>query len=182
MVKKEDLLKKIVIEIVSEEAIPIVEYLKGKTRISEFVIAEELEIEIHRTRFLLYKLLEHNLVSFIRKKDKIKGWYICYWDLNDEMIEQIDEKIRQQKINKLEERLNREVGNQFYMCRNACVRMDFERSMEFNFKCVECGEIMNPIDNSKTIDFLKNRITELEAEKESLKSKGKTKKASKSSA
>ncbi|MCF7866610.1 hypothetical protein K9L67_03310 [Candidatus Woesearchaeota archaeon] len=175
MSKKDELLKKIVIELVSEEAIPIVEYLKGKTKISEFIVAEELEIEIHRTRYLLYKLLEHNLVSFIRKKDKIKGWYICYWDLNEEMIEQLDEKLRQQKIDKLQERLDREEGNQFYMCRNACVRMDFEKSMEFNFKCIECGEIQHPIDNSKTINFIKDRMKELEAEKSTIKSKVKKK-------
>lgn len=175
MAKKENLLHKVVTELVGEEALPIVDYLRGKTRISEFIVAEELDIEIHKTRFLLYKLLEHNLVSFIRKKDKIKGWYICYWDLNEEMVEYLDEKIRQQKIEKLKERLDREEGNQFYMCRNACVRMDFERSMEFNFKCVECGEIMHPIDNTKTINFLKTRIKELQSERIGSKSKVKKK-------
>ncbi len=163
--EKEALLKKVVTELVSEEAIPIVMYLRGKTRISEFILAEELELEIHRTRFLLYKLLEHNVVSFIRKKDKLKGWYICYWDLNEEMIPQLAHKIKKEKIDKLKERLEREENNQFYLCRNACARMDFDRAMEFNFKCPECGEIMNQQDNTRTIDFLKQRIRELETEK-----------------
>ncbi len=60
-----------------EDAEHIVFYLRGKTNISEFIIAEELDLEIHRARNLLYKLLDQNLVSFKRKKDKIKGWYIC---------------------------------------------------------------------------------------------------------
>jgi transcription initiation factor TFIIE subunit alpha len=162
MKEKDHLLKKIVKELVSEEAIPIVEYLKGKSKISEFVISEELELEIHRTRFLLYKLLDHNIVSFIRKKDKIKGWYICYWDLNEEIINHLDQKIKDDKIDKLQERLKREEGNQFYLCRNACARMDFDRAMEFNFKCPECGEIMHQQDNLKTIEFLKERIKEIE--------------------
>jgi len=164
MNSKMQLMEKIVTEVVGEEALPIINYLHGKTRISEFVIVEELDIEIHRTRFLLYKLLEQNLVTFIRKKDKIKGWYICYWDLNEDMVEHLDEKLRAQKIEKLKERLEREEGNHFYMCRNACVRMDFARAMEFNFKCPECGEIMHPVENQKTIDFLKTRIHELENE------------------
>ncbi len=163
--EKEALLKKVVTELVSEEAIPIVMYLRGKTRISEFILAEELELEIHRTRFLLYKLLEHNVVSFIRKKDKLKGWYICYWDLNEDMVPQLAKKIKKEKIDKLKERLEREENNQFYLCRNACARMDFDRAMEFNFKCPECGEIMNQQDNTRTIDFLKQRIRELETEK-----------------
>jgi transcription initiation factor TFIIE subunit alpha len=162
MKEKDALLKKIVKELVSEEAIPIVEYLKGKTKISEFVISEELELEIHKTRFFLYKLLDHNIVSFIRKKDKIKGWYICYWDLNEDVINHLDQKIKDEKLDKLLERLKREEDNQFYLCRNACARMDFDRAMEFTFKCPECGEIMHQQDNTKTIDFLKERIKELE--------------------
>jgi len=164
MKEKDALLKKIVRELVSEEAIPLVEYLKGKTKISEFVISEELEMEIHKTRFFLYKLLDHNIVSFIRKKDKIKGWYICYWDLNEDVINHLDQKIKDEKMDKLQERLKREEENQFYLCRNACARMDFDRAMEFTFKCPECGEIMHQQDNTKTIDFLKERIKELEDE------------------
>jgi transcription initiation factor TFIIE subunit alpha len=162
MKEKDQLLKKIVKELVSEEAIPIVEYLKGKTKISEFVISEELELEIHKTRFFLYKLLDHNIVSFIRKKDKIKGWYICYWDLNEDVISHLDQKIKNEKIDKLQERLKREEDNQFYLCRNACARMDFDKAMEFTFKCPECGEIMHQQDNTKTIDFLKERIQEID--------------------
>ncbi len=164
MKEKDALLKKVVKELVSEEAIPIVEYLKGKTKISEFVISEELEMEIHKTRFFLYKLLDHNLVSFIRKKDKIKGWYICYWDLNEDIVNHLDQKMKDDKIDKLQERLRREEDNQFYLCRNACARMDFDRAMEFTFKCPECGEIMHQQDNSKTIDFLKERIKEIDEE------------------
>lgn len=173
MADKIKLLEKVTTELVSDEAIPIVKYLKGKTKISEFIIAEELGIEIHRTRFLLYKLLEHNLVSFLRKKDKIKGWYICYWDLNDDMVEYLDNKIREDKIRKLRERLEKEEGNQFYLCRNACTRMDFDKAMEFNFKCPECGEIMHGQDNTRTIEFLKQRITELEEEAKPSKKRSK---------
>ena len=159
-----ELLKKVVIELVDEEAIPIVMYLRGKTKISEFIIAEELELEIHKTRFLLYKLLEHNIVSFIRKKDKIKGWYICYWDLNEHMLDHLEKKIDKDKIEKLKLRLKREEDNQFYLCRNACTRVDFDQAMEFSFKCPECGELMNLQDNSRTIEFLRERIKDLKDE------------------
>lgn len=155
------LIEEVVQELVGDEALDIIFYLRGKTRISEFIIAEELDLEIHKTRNILYRLLEHNIVSFMRKKDKIKGWYICYWDFNESLIPYLSEKIASEKVHKLKERLNREQGGQFYMCKNACVRMDFEKSIEFNFKCPECGEIMNLQDNARTIEFLKQRIKEL---------------------
>ncbi|MBD3208853.1 hypothetical protein GF367_00345 [Candidatus Woesearchaeota archaeon] len=155
------LIEDVVQELVGEEALVIVFYLRGKTKISEFIIAEELDLEIHKTRNILYRLLEHNIVSFMRKKDKIKGWYICYWDFNEHMIPYLSEKINSEQLAKLQERLDRENSGQFYLCRNACARMDFEKAVEFNFKCPECGEIMNLQDNARTIEFLKQRIKEL---------------------
>jgi len=160
------LIKYVGTELVGEEALPIIFYLRGKKQISEFIIAEELDMEIHLVRNLLYRLLEYNIVSFIRKKDRIKGWYICYWDLNEHMIPYLAEKIRVSKIAKLKERLKREQKHDFYMCRNACVRMPFEKSMEFNFKCPECGELMHEQDNKRTMEFIQQQIRELESKKD----------------
>jgi transcription initiation factor TFIIE subunit alpha len=158
----EELIKHVVSELVGEEAIPIIFYLRGKHQISEFIIAEELDMEIHLTRNLLYRLLEYNIVSFLRKKDRIKGWYICYWDFNEHMMPYLAEKIRLSKIAKLKERLEREEKNDFYMCKNACTRMTFEKSMEFNFKCPECGEIMQEQDNTRTKEFIAQQLKDHE--------------------
>lgn len=161
--KIEDVLKQIVPE---PEALQIVNYLVGKTNISEFIIAEELDLEIHRTRNLLYKLLDQNVVTFKRKKDKIKGWYICYWDFNDLAILRLEEKLRLETLDRLKERLSNEDGGFFYMCRFAHARLGFDEAFEYDFKCPECGELMNQQDNARTVDFLKNRISELEVQQE----------------
>lgn len=159
--ERKEKIENVVRELVNEEGIPIVLYLIGKTKVSEFTIANDLDMEIHKARNLLYKLFEQNILSFIRKKDKIKGWYICYWDFNEKSIPFLDEKIKKNKLQKLQERLEKESSATFYMCKNACTRMDFEKAMEFNFKCPECGELMDEQNNSRTIEFLQQRIKEL---------------------
>ncbi len=158
-------IKEVAVELIGEKVIPILEFLKGKKKISEFIIAEELELEIKEVRHLLYKLYEHNIVSFVREKDKIKGWYICYWELNEKEIPFLKEKLRKKEIEKLKKRIEKEKDGLFYMCNNACSRMDMDKALEFNFKCPECGSIMNEQDNSRTIEFLQERIEELEKEK-----------------
>ena len=163
----EDKIKKIILQVVPDQgALDIVFYLGDKKNISEFIIAEELDQEIHRTRTLLYKLLDHNLVSFIRKKDKIKGWYICYWNFNKFNILHVEEKLRLQKIEKLQNRLTQEQNGFFYMCRFAHERQTFEDAFENDFKCPECGELMNQLNNERTIEFLNNKIAELEQEQQ----------------
>ncbi|MBN2141776.1 hypothetical protein JW711_00450 [Candidatus Woesearchaeota archaeon] len=158
----EKLIEHVIKELVGEEAIPIIFYLRGKKQISEFIIAEELDMEIHMTRNLLYRLLEFNIVSFLRKKDRIKGWYICYWDFNEHMVPYLSEKLRLAKIARLKDRLEKESSNMHYICKGACTRMTFEKSMEFNFKCPECGEIMQEQDNTRTKEFLAEQIKMLE--------------------
>jgi transcription initiation factor TFIIE subunit alpha len=154
----------VVTELVGAHAMPIIDFLKGKEKISEFIIAEELNMEINETRNVLYKLLEHNIVSFLRKKDKIKGWYICYWDFNPHMVPQLKYKILQGKRDRMVERLKQEEQGQYYICKFACSRMTFEHAIEQNFKCNECGTIMQEQDNTRTKEFLRERITELEGQ------------------
>jgi transcription initiation factor TFIIE subunit alpha len=152
----------VVTELVGAHAMPIIEFLKGKEKISEFIVAEELNMEINETRNILYKLLEHNIVSFLRKKDKIKGWYICYWDFNPQMIPQLKYKMLVAKRDKLTDRLKAEESGQYYICKYACTRMTFENAVEQNFKCNECGTIMQEQDNTRTKEFLRERIAELD--------------------
>jgi transcription initiation factor TFIIE subunit alpha len=152
----------VVTELVGAHAMPIIEFLKGKEKISEFIVAEELNMEINETRNILYKLLEHNIVSFLRKKDKIKGWYICYWDFNPHMVPQLKYKLLVAKRDKLMDRLKAEESGQYYICKYACTRLTFEGAVEQNFKCTECGTIMQEQDNTRTKEFLRERISELD--------------------
>lgn len=163
-----------------QEAQDIIFYLRGKKNISEFIVAEELDLEIHRTRNLLYRLLDNNLVSFIRKKDKIKGWYICYWDFNETNVAFLEDKLRGQTLDKLRARYDAEHNSMFYLCKYAHTRMKFDDAFEENFKCPECGELMNQVDNSRTLEFLSGRIAELEEATASAKPKVKKTAATKS--
>ena len=68
-----ELINNVVTEMVGEDAINAVQYLKDKQNVSEFIIAEDLDIEIHQMRNILYRCYEHNILIFNRKKDKKKG-------------------------------------------------------------------------------------------------------------
>ena len=152
-------------EMVGEDTLPVVKYLKGRKNISEFKIAEKTGLEVNSTRSILYRLHKRNLVNYHRKKDRIKGWYISYWTFNIKGLKHsmtMDEKLR---LERLKERLAKEEMNQnsFYICPNICARLDFDKATEFEFKCPECGNILNLQDNTKTIDRLKEQIAEIEA-------------------
>ncbi|MCK5107581.1 MAG: hypothetical protein KAQ83_02550 [Nanoarchaeota archaeon] len=156
------LINYVVKNVAGEEAILIVDYIKGKSNISEFEIAEELEIDIKIVRILLYRLFNQNLVSSTRKKDKQKGWYIYYWTLNKEQIKYLFDNIQNDKLGRLKDRLKREQNTIFYVCENKCIRLNFDQAINFEFKCPECGCLMEQEDNAPKIKKLESEIKVLE--------------------
>ena len=152
-------------EVVGEDSLKVVEFLKDKKNISDFKIAEKVKADIHEIRNILYRLYKHNLVSYYRKKDRQKGWYISYWTFNKKRIKDLMKNLHYSKIEKFTERLQVEEANRgnFYLCPNACIRVNFEKAVDFEFKCPECGVVLNNQDNDKTIEFLKNKLIEIEA-------------------
>ncbi len=153
-----------IVEVAGEDVLPIVHFLKNKKNISEFKIAEAIKKEINATRNMLYRMQEANLVSFIRKKDKKKGWYIYYWTFKPKMIKHIVTNLKKEKLSKLKDRISREKSNHFFICQNKCIRLDFEQAMNFEFKCPECGEIMNQEDNKENIRLIEEEIKKIKKE------------------
>ena len=160
-----EILEKTTAEAVGGDAVDVVFYLKGKENISEFKIAEDLKLDIHIIRNVLYRLNSDHLATYIRKKDRQKGWYISYWTLNLKRFKEVYEKLNVLRLEKLKEKLanEQEYREGLYICPNLCTRMNFEKAMEVNYKCPECGKILNPQDNSRTIEHLKSMIAEMEA-------------------
>lgn len=156
------LMEEVIQEVAGEDVLPLVNVLKNRKNVSEFKLAEDIKQEINTTRNMLYRLYDANLVSFTRKKDKKKGWYIYYWTFNDKNINHLFKQIRNKKLIKLKERLEREKNNHFFSCENKCMRLDFEQASEFEFKCPECGSLMNEEDNAKNIAEIEKEIKELE--------------------
>lgn len=164
-------------EVVGEDALPLVLFLKDKKNISEFVIAEKLNISIHQVRNMLYRMSQHNLINSVRKKDKKKGWYIYYWSLTLNEIELGARSFTARKIEEFREKLAREESEMFFVCPNGCTRVKYETAMEKDFKCSECGSLFVKDENRKTIINLKARIEELEQEMKRFKEEEAKKKA-----
>lgn len=158
------MISEVIGELLGEHGMEIALFIKANPKASEFVIAKKMKLDIHHTRSMLYKLFENNLATFERKKDRQKGWYITYWEFFPDNIGHIYKKLQHQKLDKLRDRLEKEEGTGYYMCKNACTRMDFDKAVEFNFKCPECSELMNPMDNKRTIEFINEKITDLKKE------------------
>lgn len=158
-------IEEVVEKTVGVDALKIVRFLKGKKDISEFSIASRTREDIQIVRNILYRLHSESLVTYKRKKDKSKGWYISYWTFNRPRVKDLQAKLDKKQLGHYRQRLEVESANinAFFICPNACTRSDFNDAVQYQFRCTECGSLLNQQDNTKTISFLKEKIKEMEA-------------------
>ena len=162
MKTSDKLIEEVIRQSVGVEIVPLVRYLRNRKNVSEFKIAEGIKQEVNITRNWLYRLYDLNLVTFIRKKDKIKGWYIYYWTFNPGRVRDLQIDLRRKRLEKLKDRLKRERGSDFFICENKCIRLDFDQVTESAYKCPEFGTLMHQEDNAEHILSIEKEIQALE--------------------
>ena len=155
------LLKSIVSDIAGKQAVEIVDLLADKKDVNEFLIAKKLKLTINQTRNILYKLSDAGLVSFTRKKDKRKGWYIYFWTLNSlKSLELLKNKFLQE-IRGLESQLKSRKTKRFYFCKTCNVEVGEETALLNDFTCHECGEVYVLSESDKGVRELENSLGKL---------------------
>ncbi len=159
----QDQIDTLVSQLAGEDTVELVRFVISKgENVSEFLIAEHLEAPINAVRNALYRLQENNLVTFTRKKDKRKGWYIYYWTFNDSQAISTVQKMKDTRIENLRKRLEREDSSTFYTCGSRCLRVKFEHALENSFKCPECAKVLKEVDNSRIIKNIQKELVMLE--------------------
>ena len=153
------LLHDLVEEMAGADSGLIVEILFGKKDVNEFLISKKMELTINQVRNILYKLSADGLVSFIRKKDKRKGWYIYYWTLKTEKCLERLEKELMKRIEFFQGQLNNRETKRYYVCDSCAIEVSEEKALENSFTCDECAEVYVLSDNSKPIKETKLKIS-----------------------
>jgi len=125
--------------------------LYEKKNINEFKLADKLKLTINQTRNILYKLLNYNILTFTRKKDKRKGWYTYFWTLETDKALEALKKIKCEEIKLFENLMKSRELKQYYICPNECIELTTETAMNHQFSCPECGSLLQPSDEHKKL-------------------------------
>ena len=155
------LLERVVEDVAGKPAASLVQLLAGKEDVNEFLIAKKMELTINQVRNLLYKLSDFGMVSFIRKKDKRKGWYIYFWTLDIfKSLEVLEKKLLQEKAS-LEGQLKSRKTKRFYTCKVCGVELSEESALNHFFTCQECGNVYEILDDEKALKEMRSKLERL---------------------
>lgn len=157
-------LKEVVTIVVGKQAEEIADLLDNKKYMNEFLIAKKLDLTINQTRNILYKISDCGLVSFIRKKDKKKGWYTYSWKIETIKCLEFLRGILIKKIDQINNQIKNRETKEFYVCERCNIEFNEENALLYNFTCSECGGIFTIKDNTKFLKELKKNSEKLKRE------------------
>ncbi|AWR98266.1 transcription factor E [Acidianus sulfidivorans JP7] len=138
--------------------------LSKKIEMTDDEIANELGVKVNEIRKKLYLLADQGLVSYRRSRDKDSGWYIYYWKVNIDQINEVLINRKREILEKLKSRLEYESNNEFYICPEDKTKYPFEEAFENEFKCPKCGSQLTYYDSKAVRKILEEKINQLQAE------------------
>ena len=167
------LVKQLLTSIVEDESnLPIIEALNDGIETDE-EIANETGIKLNIVRKILYRLYDMGIASYKRSKDPETQWFTYSWKFEkDEIINRII-KDSENYLAMLNEELDREENNMFFICPQGHVRLDFDEASDYEFLCPACGEELEFQDNAETIEQIKEDIKMVESNFNSFTEKNK---------
>jgi transcription initiation factor TFIIE subunit alpha len=147
-----------------EDAVRVVEVLKGVDEITDIEIADKIQIRLNMVRKALYSLYDHSLVVLRQSRDKETGWFIFNWRLQTDQLESFFLNQKRRVLEKLETRLEYEKSREFYTCQTPCCkRFPFDKAFELLFKCPVCNKPMMYINNDLIVEVLTRKIEQIKA-------------------
>ncbi len=156
-------IKGFILGVRGEDGLDVVKSIKGRECTDE-AVAEETGLKLNIVRKSLYKLYDYRLASYVRTKDKEIGWYIYTWKLDLDRIADILRERKRVTLDELTNKLNFETNNVFFFCKKDDTRVVFSTASENDFKCPQCNEIMDHMDNRSVVSEIEKEIKRLKKE------------------
>jgi transcription initiation factor TFIIE subunit alpha len=157
---------KVLVEVVDakvgSDALNVALSLKAQGEVSEFTLAKKLKEDINSVRNKLYRLQQNSLISYKKRKDEEKGWYVYFWQLAPERFRYLHKEMLASELSRVKKRLDASKEEIRYKCPNDGLVQRCEDALSTNFICPNCGAVLCQEDRSKDVARLtkqKQRLT-----------------------
>lgn len=161
-IEQDDSFVKIANLIGGEEYLKVARSLLSTEDATDEEIAGATGLRINVIRKVLYDMFGKALITGIRVKDEKKGWFVYRWRAKGDQVDNFIDNQKKKILDRLQKRLEYEESSEFYHCGNKdCPYVKFDSAIEVFFKCSNCNEPLNMIDNSKIKEALRYKIQQI---------------------
>lgn len=161
-IEYEDSFVKIAGVLGGEEYIRVARALLNSENATDEEIASATGLKINTVRKTLYDLFGKSLITGVRVRDLKRGWFVYRWRAQRDQVDGFIDTQKRKALDRLQKRLDFEESHEFYSCgKPECQKYTFEQSIEIFFKCPDCQETLNLIDNSHLKEAFKWKLQQM---------------------
>ena len=145
-----------------DAAFAVVKTLDGKDKgLTDEQIVKKTKTDVNEVRAILNKLHYLGVIAYSKEKAKDSNWYTYTWFLKRDRINELMTERAKDELEKLQKKLSYEQSYTFFKCSNGCDKLPFELACEYNFKCPECGNAMESVNNGDERKKIEGRIASI---------------------
>lgn len=132
--------------------------LKSGNAVTDEQIASKMGVKVTVVRAVFNRLHYWGLADYDKTRDEKTGWYTYTWHILPEKIFVALESQINEEISELREKLEEVTRFMLFECPGGHVRIPFEVAAEYEFRCPECRNELQPIDSERERRRIKEEI------------------------
>jgi transcription initiation factor TFIIE subunit alpha len=146
-----------------EFALDLVQYCEKKTsEVTDEEIAKKTKAKITDIRTTLNRLHYRGIAYYQKTRNQKTGWYSYTWSIKTKRIAELIIEQQTEQIEKLEKKRDFEKNYVFFNCKKGCGSHPFEIAAEYQFRCPECGKMLESTNNEKKLKEIDKKIQEIQ--------------------
>lgn len=121
-------------ELVGNKTLSVIKIIEDGDYHPVYEIEKKLKIDASEIRSILYDLDKFNFVESKKIRDKIKNYSVVYWRIKKKNVKNY--------FNKNNGKIELPAIIKEFYCKRCKSEFDINESLEENYHCRECGEIL----------------------------------------
>lgn len=155
-----------------EYAIDLVKICERKRKgVTDEHIGKKMKnLKVTEIRTILNRLHFLGIATYQKSRNTKTGWYSYSWGIKIPRIVELILDEWKEELDKLEKKVEFEKNYVFFGCKTrVCESTPFEIAAEYQFKCPQCGNVMESVDNEKRLGGLRKRADLIRRESDEMK-------------
>src|SRR3989338_4533471 len=126
-------------------------YCEKNRPLKDEYLAKRLNLKVTDVRSGLNRLHYLGISYYQKEKNKDTGWYSFTWKIDEKRLIELICQDFGEKVQNLEKKEEKNETYTLFSCKNNCDEIPFELASEYQFRCPNCGNVMNLVDTKKML-------------------------------
>tara|TARA_Y100000310_G_scaffold313654_1_gene362243 strand:- start:576 stop:1121 length:546 start_codon:yes stop_codon:yes gene_type:complete len=148
--------------VAGQDAVRVIKIYEKKGKyVTDEELAKKMKLKVTEIRTILNRLHYRGIACYQKSKNTKTGWYSYTWIIKSKRIADLLLEEMQENLEKMENKQTLHSNYGLFSCNTNCGMVPFEVAAEYDFRCPDCGNSMDILDNNKVLKDTEAQLKEL---------------------